>query len=178
MAEGAPPAVKRKYLILMVLTVMIIALDQFTKLLILRRFQLGESIPLVSGFLSFTYVRNTGAAFGILATANPAFRVPFFVAVPIFALVAIAYIFRKIPDEDSKLSAALSLVIGGAIGNLLDRLNWGYVVDFIDFHWKQHYHFPAFNVADSAICIGVAILMIDLVGQDRAEESPDASPTS
>jgi len=157
---------KRKYIILGLLTAIVIVSDQITKLMVLERFRLGESIPIIRDIFSFTYVRNTGAAFGILANADPAFRIPFFVIVPIVALGAIAYIFRKIPNEDVKLSVALSLVIGGAIGNLIDRVRLGYVVDFIDFHWKYQYHFPAFNIADSAICIGVGILMLDLLMND------------
>jgi len=159
----------RKYLILFALTAAVIASDQFTKGLMVDKFRLGESIPLWHGFFNLTYVRNTGAAFGLLASSDPRFRTPFFIAVPLLALAAIGYIFRKIPEQDIKLSSALSLVVGGAIGNLIDRLRYGFVVDFLDFHWKFQYHFPAFNVADSAICIGVAILMLDLLLQDATD---------
>jgi signal peptidase II len=162
--------IKRKYLILAILTAAVILLDQFTKYLIVEKFRYGESIPVLPGFFSLTYIRNTGAAFGLLAHANPAFRIPFFVIVPILALIAIAFIFRKIPDRDLKLSSALSLVIGGAVGNLIDRVMLNYVVDFLDFHWKYEYHFPAFNVADSAICVGVGILMLDLLSQPTGNE--------
>ena len=157
---------KRKYAILSVLTTLIIVLDQVTKYIVVDRFRYGESIPVIPGFFSLTYIRNTGAAFGLLAHANPAFRVPFFVIVPVVALIAIGFIFRKIPDRDIKLSSALSLVIGGAVGNLIDRVMLNYVVDFLDFHWKYQYHFPAFNVADMAICVGVGILMLDLLTQE------------
>lgn len=161
--------IKRKYTILVVLTAFVILLDQITKYVIVDRFRYGESIPVIPGFFSLTYIRNTGAAFGLLAHSNPAFRIPFFVIVPIVALVAIAFIFRKIPDKDLKLSTALSLVIGGAIGNLIDRVQLSYVVDFLDFHWKYEYHFPAFNVADTAICIGVGVLMLDLLSQPATQ---------
>lgn len=161
--------IKPKYLILAALTAVVILLDQYTKHVVVDRFRYGESIPVISGFFSLTYIRNTGAAFGILAHADPAFRIPFFVIVPLIALVAIGFIFRRIPDGDRKLSTALSLVIGGAIGNLIDRVTLNYVVDFLDFHWKYEYHFPAFNIADSAICIGVGILMLDLLTQDSLE---------
>ncbi len=159
---------------------MIIALDQWTKMLIVEHFRLGDTLPVISGYFSLTYIRNTGAAFGLLAHADPAFRIPFFVIVPLAALSAIAYIFRKIPAQDFKLSSALSLVIGGAIGNLLDRIRFRYVVDFLDFHWHYDPHFPAFNVADSAICIGVGILMLDLLksGPEVPEvtaETPESS---
>jgi signal peptidase II len=88
--------------------------------------------------------------------------------------VAIGFIFRKIPDRDIKLSTSLSLVIGGAIGNLIDRVNLNYVVDFLDFHWKYMYHFPAFNVADMAICVGVGVLMLDLLTQPNHTENTNA----
>ena len=162
---------KRKYFFLSLLTGSVIALDQVTKYFINKNFRLGESIPLVQNFFSLTYVRNTGAAFGLLANADTAFRVPFFVLVPIIALGAIAFIFKKIPSGDVRLSCALSLVVGGAIGNLIDRVYFGFVIDFLDFHWKYRYHFPAFNVADSAICVGVGILMLDLLGQEPLKKS-------
>ena len=95
--RGGQDCMKRKYIILLILTVVIIVLDQWTKHLVLQRFRLGESIPVISGFFNLTYIRNTGAAFGLLANADPSFRVPFFLIVPVIALIAIGYIFRKIP---------------------------------------------------------------------------------
>jgi signal peptidase II len=167
-------SLSRKYLILGLVTPLVILIDQYTKYLVVQKFRLGETVPVISGFFNLTYIRNTGAAFGLLAQAEPAFRVPFFVIVPIVALFAIAYIFKKIPAGDLKLSTALSLVIGGAIGNLFDRLQLGYVVDFLDFHWNYAYHFPAFNVADSAICVGVGILMLDLLTQKEVSDASAA----
>jgi signal peptidase II len=161
--------VKIKYRALFWITPVVIALDQFTKYLIKDNFPLGKTVPIVPGFFSLTYIRNTGAAFGIFAEAHPAFRVPFFVIVPILALFAIGYIFNKIDPSDLKLSSALSLVIGGAIGNLADRVFLGFVVDFLDFHWRYQNHFPAFNVADSAICVGVGVLMLELLIQKGGE---------
>ncbi|MEK6579951.1 MAG: signal peptidase II [Bdellovibrionota bacterium] len=153
----------------------IILLDQLTKYLVLGNFHLGESQPVIPGLLNLTYIRNTGAAFGMLAQADPKFRIPFFVIVPLAALSAIVYVFRRIPAKDRKLSVALALVMGGAMGNLIDRLSLGYVVDFLDFHWKYRYHFPAFNVADSAICMGVAILMFDLAVRSDDEFTEETS---
>jgi signal peptidase II len=174
---GYPVKIGKKYFALLLITPFVIVLDQITKYFINQRFRLGETIPVISGFFNFTYIRNTGAAFGIFAQSHPSFRVPFFVAVPLIALVAIGYIFKKIAEEDLKLSAALSLVIGGAIGNLIDRVQLGYVVDFLDFHWSYQYHFPAFNVADSAICVGVGILMLDLLTQKNGGEVNAPSST-
>lgn len=166
----------KKYALLAVITPLVIVLDQLTKYLIVQKFRLGETIPIISGFFNFTYIRNTGAAFGILAMAPQSFRVPFFVTVPLVALVAIGFIFRKIREDDLKLSAALSLVIGGAIGNLIDRVRLEYVVDFLDFHWSYQYHFPAFNIADSAICVGVGFLMLDLLTQKNGGELNAPTP--
>lgn len=160
---------KRKWQVLFGVLPLIVILDQWTKALILERFRYGESIPVISGFFNLTYVRNTGAAFGFLAQADPSFRVPFFLMVPMIALVVIWFVFRQVPERSLYMSSALSLVVSGAIGNLIDRVRYGYVVDFLDFHWKYQAHFPAFNVADSAICVGVGLLMLDLV-----RGSPDA----
>ncbi len=159
---------KFKYFMLFFISFFVIGLDQLTKYFVVQKFILGESIPVVVNFFNITYVQNKGAAFGILSQADPSFRVPFFMIVPIAALVSIAYVFRKVPAQDLVLSAALSLVISGAVGNFIDRLTMGYVVDFLDFHWHWSYHFPAFNVADSAICIGVGILMLDVLSRDRS----------
>jgi signal peptidase II len=169
---------KKKYAILLGLTSLVVLSDQVTKQWIHSSYRLGETLSIISGFFSITYVRNTGAAFGLMAQADPAFRIPFFVIVPMVALIAIGYIFRRIADTDIKLSVALSLVIGGAIGNLIDRLLYGFVIDFLDFHWRYRYHFPAFNVADIAICIGVGILMLDLLRQENpppGKADPDVS---
>lgn len=157
--------IKLKYLILFFLTTGIILSDQYTKALVVEKFRLGETLPIISDLFNLTYIQNKGAAFGLMAQANPAIRVPFFIIVPLVALGSIGYVFRKIPDRDIKLAIALSLVIGGAIGNLIDRLQLGYVVDFLDFHWKWAYHFPAFNVADSAICVGVGVIILDIILQ-------------
>lgn len=175
---------KKKYLILAILTVLIVIFDQWTKALITSKFHFGESLSIIGGFFNLTFIKNPGAAFGLLAHADPAFRIPFFLIVPLVALFAIGYVFRKIGDNDIRISSALSLVIGGAIGNLIDRAMLGYVIDFLDFHWQETYHFPAFNVADSAICVGVGILMLDLILQDHvrkdhaSKEKPNAPVAS
>ncbi|NDD91695.1 signal peptidase II [bacterium] len=157
-----------KHWILTLVPLSILAADQWTKMIIIDKFALGESIPVISSFFNLTYVRNTGAAFGFLAAAHPSFRIPFFLAIPVIALVVIGLLFKKLPERDIKTAMALSLVMGGAVGNLIDRVRFGYVVDFLDFHWKFQAHFPAFNVADSAICVGVALLMFDFSKRERA----------
>lgn len=173
--------IKLKYLLLLAVTGTVVTLDQLTKHLVLQRFQLGESVPVIDGFFNLTYVRNPGAAFGLLARADSSFRVPFFIVVPLIALGVIFYVFRRVEDKDLKLATALSLVIGGAFGNLIDRSAYNYVVDFLDFHWKYQAHFPAFNVADMAICVGVGVLIWDIIKKEqqhqKAKQQENASRT-
>ncbi len=138
----------------------VIISDQWTKILVLNHFEYGESLAMIHNFFSLTYVRNTGAAFGFLAAANPNFRIPFFLIVPIIAMVVLGLLYRDLPESARWRAMALGLVSGGALGNLIDRVRLGYVVDFLDFHWNTAYYFPAFNVADSAICVGVGILLV------------------
>ena len=161
----------RKPLYFFISIILVMIFDQWTKLLILAHFEYGESITMIRDFFSLTYVRNTGAAFGFLASANPAFRVPFFLAVPIVAMVILGFLYRDLPKDARWRALALGLVTGGAIGNLVDRLRLGFVVDFLDFHYKNVYYFPAFNVADSSICIGVAILLLSTIDKN-ASNSP------
>jgi signal peptidase II len=132
---------------------------------------LHESLPVIDGWFNITYVRNTGAAFGMLANADPAFRVPFFILVPLLALVSIAWLFKKLPAKDLQMAFALALVLSGAIGNLIDRLVYGYVIDFLSFYNHSLGQFPAFNVADSAITVGVALLMLDMLRNPNALEN-------
>lgn len=134
----------------------IVVVDQLTKVIVDRSMALYHSIPIVDGFFSLTYVRNTGAAFGMFAGSAEIFRRPFLIAV---SLVAIGFIFtmlRRLPDNEKGLSTALAFIVGGAIGNLIDRLIYGEVIDFLDCFWGS-YHWPAFNIADSFITIGVGL---------------------
>jgi len=163
-----------KALIFILSALAIIISDQWTKLLVVDAFQYGESLPIIQDFLSLTYVRNTGAAFGIFATANPAFRVPFFLIVPVIAMVVLGFLYRELPQNARYRTLALGLVSGGAIGNLIDRVRLGYVIDFVDVHYHTDYYFPAFNVADSAICVGVGILLISNLVLKEEPNAPNA----
>lgn len=163
----------KKYWILGLTVVVILVLDQWTKHLVHTRFRWGESVAIIESFFALTYVRNSGAAFGLLHRAPAWFRDPFFIIVPIVALVVIVVLFVKL-KEDQKLTAlALSLILGGAVGNLIDRIRFGYVIDFLDFHYKEVYHWPAFNVADSAIVVGVGIMF----AQSLFQKNPDPAAT-
>jgi signal peptidase II len=148
---------------------LIISSDQWTKLMVLDRFEYGESLVIIQDFFSLTYVRNTGAAFGFLANSNPTFRVPFFLVVPIVAMVVLGFLYRDLPRSSKWRAMALGLVSGGALGNLIDRIRLGYVVDFLDFHYRNQYYFPAFNVADSAICVGVGILLLSTFSKKESD---------
>ncbi len=139
------------------LALIILMVDQFTKVLILGYYQLGDSTT-ITGFFNVVRVHNTGAAFSFLASAS-GWQRWFFTGIGVAAAVFIVWMLRSHPGQ-RLFSFALSCVLGGAIGNVVDRLLHGYVVDFLDFHWAG-WHFPAFNVADAAISIGAACLILD-----------------
>jgi signal peptidase II len=161
--------VKRKYLFLSVISGLLISLDQLTKLYVHTQFRLGESWGVFPSFFNITYVRNYGAAFGFLAESHPIFREIFFLAMPPIALTIIILILRTVKDDDWKQIVSLSLIFGGAIGNYIDRLRFRYVIDFLDFHLKNTYSWPAFNVADSAIVVGVGILLVSLAREKNSQ---------
>ena len=156
--------------ILLGVACVIVILDQITKILVMHTMHLHESIPVIAGFFNLTYIRNPGAAFGIFATTNSAFRLIFFVGTSIFALGLLGTIFYRMHPADVWGQLSVSGIVGGAVGNLLDRLQYGEVVDFLDFY-VGGYHWPAFNVADSAISVGVVSLLV-LFAMDKRGEHP------
>lgn len=168
---------KKKYLILGGIAGLIVAIDQVTKLYIHTHYQLGESTPLLPGFFNLTYVRNFGAAFGFLGDAHPAFREIFFLATPPMALIIILLILRGVSESDLWQTLALSGVFGGAIGNYIDRLRFRYVIDFLDFHLKDQYTWPAFNVADMAIVGGVGLLLFLMFMEGRVKTAQPEQKT-
>ncbi|MDZ7919560.1 signal peptidase II [Rhodoferax sp.] len=131
--------------------------DQFTKILILGYYQLGDS-TYVTSFFNVVRVHNTGAAFSFLAGAS-GWQRWFFTVIGLVAAAVIIWMLKAHPGQ-KLFSFAMACILGGAIGNVIDRLAYGYVVDFLDFHWRGM-HFPAFNVADSAISIGAICLILD-----------------
>lgn len=140
----------------------ILILDRGTKLLIQKRFDLNESITVIDGFFNITYVRNTGVAFGIFSSvSSPAKSVLLSVFTACAAAAVITYSVRS-PARNRLLQIALGLILGGALGNLLDRLAYGYVIDFLEFYLGS-YHWPSFNIADSAISTGVALLALEII---------------
>lgn len=147
----------------------IILLDQATKALVMKRMSEGESIPIIDDLLSLTFVFNPGAAFGFLSSASEEFRIPFFFLISFVAMAVVLFIYFKGARENLLLQIGLSMVLGGAAGNLIDRILFKKVIDFIDVYYKQ-FHWPAFNVADSAITMGVFILIVDMVLTGRREK--------
>ena len=141
-----------------------IIIDQITKVIVDRSMQLYDSIPIVENFFHLTYVRNKGAAFSFLSNAS--WRLPFFITVSIIASIVILVAFRKLRDDQKLAHTSLALIFSGAVGNLIDRIRLGEVIDFLDAHWYRH-HWPAFNVADSLICVGVFLLAIDLYFEEK-----------
>ena len=136
---------------------LVLMIDQFTKVLILGYYQLGDQTP-VTSFFNVVRVHNTGAAFSFLSDAG-GWQRWFFTGIGVLAAVVIVWLLRA--HAAQKLFAfALASILGGAVGNVIDRLLHGYVIDFLDFYWG-HWHFPAFNVADSAITLGAACLILD-----------------
>ncbi len=153
------------------ITCLILVTDQWSKQRVLDRFYLGESLSVLNGFFNITYVRNTGAAFGMLRDAPSWFRVPFFILIPLIAIGIIFSIYRQLSSNDRWMGSALALIVGGAIGNFIDRIRLGYVVDFLDFHWNFEYHFWIFNIADSAICVGVGMILLQMLRQPARKGS-------
>lgn len=146
----------------------IILLDRATKLVIIQTLRLGQGIPVIPGFFDIVFVLNPGAAFGFLATLSDEVRNPLFILISILAVVLIVFYHTRYLRSHRLVSVALGLVLGGAVGNLIDRLYYGMVVDFLDVH-AGPYHWPAFNVADSAISVGVSLIILDMLLDWRRE---------
>lgn len=153
----------------------IVFFDQLTKIIVDRTMALYQSIPIVDGLFNFTYVRNAGAAFGIFAGSAETFRRPFLILVSILASGFIVTLLRRLADGEKGLITALTFILGGAVGNLIDRMIYGEVIDFLDVYWRDH-HWPAFNVADSFITIGVAVALFCLY--KHKGDDPFADPAN
>ena len=148
----------RRYSVVLGLAALVVAVDQWSKFFIRRTVDLYESIVVVPSFFQITHTRNSGGAFSLFAGADDAVRVPFFLAVSLVAIVALLYFVRSVEPRRWSLLVALGGILGGAVGNLIDRMLSGQVTDFLDVHWHD-YHWPVFNVADSCIPVGVLVLL-------------------
>jgi signal peptidase II len=150
------------YLLLVFLT---LVSDRWTKALIDSRLFLNQTIPVIDGLLSITYVRNTGVAFGILDSGPSSAKSTALAALTVAAIGGVLVYSWRTPLRLKLTQVALSLILAGAVGNLYDRVRLGYVIDFIDVYYKT-FHWPSFNIADSAITVGVALLALDMFRKD------------
>ena len=153
---------RKKYVILVVVFCGVFFFDQITKAYVQRTIYEFQSVEIIKDFFHITHVRNTGAAFGLLAGPAHPLRTALFGVVSGIAIGVIFLIYRKIGDNDTLHALAFSLLLGGAAGNLVDRVWIGQVIDFLDFHWYDH-HWPAFNFADSAICGGIGLILLNMI---------------
>lgn len=154
-----------------------VPLDQLSKEWVSRSLAYGGEVPVISGFFHITHVRNPGAAFGILATSPEPVRLFFFFGVTLFAIGLIFSFYRKLAPGDRFAALSLGMILGGAVGNLIDRVRYGEVVDFLHFRLWGGYTWPDFNLADSFIVVGVILLVIELLASESEgrEDAPAGS---
>jgi signal peptidase II len=144
----------------------VLLLDQVVKMIVRPKLGLYESVPVIPGFFSLTRIHNTGAAFGLLDAIDFPFKAVLLALVQTTALIGLAVYISAIARDQRLTRTGLALVIGGAAGNLIDRVRFGYVLDFFDFYYRG-WHFWAFNVADAAISVGVALMVLEMLGMGR-----------
>ena len=151
----------------------VIGVDQLSKYLIATHMVPGQVIPLVKGWLQLRYIVNRGGLFGVFRDLPGFWRALLFTGVPLAASAGLLLFLLRTRPGQLLLRSGLALILGGAVANLIDRLRLGHVVDFLDVYWHSH-HWPAFNVADSAICVGVGLILLDAF---RGHESGAVDPT-
>ncbi len=151
-----------KYIFLTVITTVVVTLDQITKIYIDKNFRVDELLTVIPNFFDIHYIMNTGAAFGIMSHLSSSSKIPFLIGVSAVAMLLILYLFAMAKKDKTLYIVSLSLVFSGAIGNLIDRILLGGVRDFISMHIYR-LHWPVFNIADSAISIGIGLLAYELL---------------
>jgi signal peptidase II len=172
MPDTAPPltgAVPRRLEIW--LPILVVVLDQITKGIVRAKLPLYASRTIIPGFMDFTHVPNSGIAYGFLQTVDFPFKTVIIAMIAATAMISVGIYAASLARHQIVARIGLALIIGGAAGNLIDRVVVGSVVDFVDVYWRS-YHFWAFNVADSAISIGVAIMILDMIGVNKHASSP------
>lgn len=154
------------------IAVAVVVVDQVVKAVVRSTFELHESLEVIPSFFNLTRVHNYGAAFGLMNAVEFPFKTVALSAVAAFALGALAWYGATLPAGQRLARLGLALIVGGAAGNLIDRIGSGYVVDFVDLYWRE-WHFWAFNVADAAITIGVSLMILDLlqIGRHRVSRT-------
>lgn len=168
---------KNKYAIMVLGTLMVLVLDQLSKIAVLHHFKNRETMTLIENFLAFTYVGNDGAAFGLFSGYN----LFFFLGVSALAISFILYFFWTIERERVVLAAGLAMILGGALGNMLDRVRLGFVIDFIDLHHKFtivpfNFNWPKFNVSDISILVGVVFFLFDMIRLEKERKAQKELP--
>jgi len=148
----------RKGLILLATLLLGVGLDQCTKYLVETRFPVGTVQPVIKGFFNLVHIRNRGAAFGLLSSLSPELAWAFFLVTTLVVVLVVGYLWYRLPAASGAAALGYSFILAGALGNLIDRVRLGEVIDFLDFYLGR-YHWPAFNVADTLICLGAGLLM-------------------
>jgi signal peptidase II len=161
----------QKYQVGLIVFAVSLFLDVVTKYLVNEHLTYADRVPIIEGFFYLTHVRNTGAAFGLFRDAPVALRLTFFIGVSTIAIGIIIQFFRQLAPGDRLSALALGLILGGAVGNLLDRIRFGEVVDFLHFILWGGYQWPDFNLADSWIVVGVALLVLELLASEGEERA-------
>jgi len=160
------PRSLRTRLLYLALSVFLFSLDRVTKSMVVDRLSLHESVSVVEGFFHLTHITNTGALFGLMAGLSSPLRGLIFITVPVLAITLILIFQFHARENDFLAQVGLSTILGGALGNLWDRVFLGHVIDFLDFS-VAGFHWPAFNIADSCICLGVLSLVLDLLWREQ-----------
>jgi signal peptidase II len=153
------------------LPIAIVAIDQITKAMVRGRLPLYASRTIIPGFMDFTHVPNSGIAYGLLQNVTFPFKTPLIAMVAATAMIGVGLYAASLARHQLAARIGLALIIGGAAGNLIDRVATGSVVDFVDVYWRTH-HFWVFNVADSAISVGVTVMILDMLGLDKHASNP------
>ena len=167
-------ALSNKYFLLFIISSTMIVVDQYTKFMVTLHIPLNYSVQVIEDFFNLTHIRNSGVAFGLFADQQSEYKALTFITISTIAIVAILVIFHQNPKNKKLVQTGLILIFSGAIGNLIDRTLHGEVIDFADFVING-YHFPAFNVADSCITIGVSLMVVDLFcGQSEPDSSSES----
>ena len=166
---------KRKYWVLLVACLLVLSLDQYTKYTVQKNLPLHQRVEVIPGLFNLTHVRNTGGAFGILGGSRGGMGKVFFVSVSLIAVGAILFLLRRIREDEKILALSFSFVLAGAIGNLIDRLRYGEVIDFLEFYYSSFY-WPAFNIADSAICVGIGLMAVEMLLRDHKKNPRSQAP--
>jgi signal peptidase II len=168
--DAAPVTSFRKYGVPALSALLLAALDQGTKAWVVRTLPVLRPLEIASGWVDLVHVRNTGVAFSLLANLDPGWVRPLLLLATVLAMAAVVAYIWLLPAGGTT-PWGLGLILGGAAGNLIDRARLGYVVDFIDVHWRGH-HWPTFNVADVGITVGVALLLADMIFGDKGADTP------